>query len=138
MKKILMATIALACLTACHEKQQNSEEKIIDKPDFAAEAGTPFSIEALEALGRVSSPVASPDGTRLLFSVSYESVEDNASNADLYVLPLNEDSAEPRRITRTPKSESNAVWIQGGEKIAFLYPDSDGKPQIWEIGRAHV
>lgn len=104
--------------------------KIIDRPDFKSTDGL-FSIEALEALGRVSDPQISPDRSKILYSVSYESVEENASNADLYV--MNTDGSEVNRITRTAKSERNAVWLGDGKRIAFLYPDADGKPQIWTM-----
>lgn len=124
-KPIAMSTAMLmACACSGPEK---ADEKIIDKPDFKSQNGI-FDIEALEALGRVSSPVVSPDKSKVLFSISYESVGDNASNADLYV--MNADGTDQKRITRTPKSESNAVWINGGAQIAFIYPQ-DGVPQIW-------
>ncbi|MDE6306678.1 MAG: peptidase S9, partial [Muribaculaceae bacterium] len=124
-KPIAMSTAMLmACACSGPDK---ADEKIIDKPDFKSQNGI-FDIEALEALGRVSSPVVSPDKSKVLFSISYESVEDNASNADLYV--MNADGTDQKRITRTPKSESNAVWINGGAQIAFIYPQ-DGVPQIW-------
>lgn len=129
MKKILMATIAAFGLTAC-AGSASDDEKIIDKPQFTSSDGV-FNIDALEALGRVAAPVVSPDGAKLLYSVSYESVEENRSNADLYVADLNNPEAEHTRITRTAKSESGATWIDGGKKIAFLYPDKDGNSQLW-------
>ena len=64
----------------------------------------------------------------MLYSIAYESVEENRSNADLYV--MNTDGSDAVRITRSAKSESNAVWINGGKQIAFLYPDGD-KNQVW-------
>ena len=117
---------AVISLSACSDKSAE-DEKIIDRPDFKSESGI-FDIEALEALGRVSDPVVSPDGKKILFGISYENVEQNASNRDLYV--MNADGSEQTRITRTAKSENNAVWIDGGNKIAFMYP-IDGKPQMW-------
>ena len=96
-KPIAMSTAMLmACACSGSEK---ADEKIIDKPDFKSQNGI-FDIEALEALGRVSSPVVSPDKSKVLFSISYESVGDNASNADLYV--MNADGTDQKRITRTP------------------------------------
>ena len=103
------------------------DEKIIDKPSFKSEDGV-FNIEALQALGRVSSPTLSPDKKKILYGVSYESVEQNRSNNDLYV--MNIDGTENTRITKTPRSEANAVWINGGSKIAFLYPEN-GVMQMW-------
>ena len=101
--------------------------KMIDKPDFKSADGI-FGIKALEALGRVSGPVVSPDKTKILFGISYESVEENRSNRDLYV--MNIDGSEQTRITATPKSENNAVWFDGGKRIAFLYPEGDAN-QVW-------
>ncbi|MDE6702731.1 MAG: peptidase S9, partial [Muribaculaceae bacterium] len=103
------------------------DEKIIDRPDFKSETGI-FDIDALEALGRVTEPVVSPDGMKILFGISYESVEENTSNRDLYVVDI--DGTNQQRLTRTAKSENNAVWIDGGKRIAFMYP-VDGKPQLW-------
>jgi dipeptidyl aminopeptidase/acylaminoacyl peptidase len=122
-----MAALALAA-TACGGSADKTA--MIDKPDFKSEDGI-FSIDALEALGRVTSPQLSPDGKTVLYSVSYESVEENRSNADLYSVSI--DGSDARRITSTPKSEGGAVWIDGGQKIAFLYPDSDGHSQIWTM-----
>ena len=100
---------------------------IIDKPEFKSETGQ-FDIDALEALGRVSEPKISPDGKKVLYGVSYESVEQNKSNLDLYV--MNVDGSDVQRITKTAESESGYAWIDGGNKIAFISP-VDGKPQLW-------
>ena len=105
----------------------NTDAKIIDKPDFTSPDGQ-YTIAALEALGRVSAPSVSPDGKKLLYGVSYESVEENKSNLDLYVTDI--DGTDTQRITRTADSENGAVWMANGEKIAFISP-VDGKPQLW-------
>ena len=90
-----------------------------------------FSIDALEALGRVSAPAVSPDAKTVLFGISFEDLEANSSNNDLYTLALDTKGATPVRITDTPKSESGAVWFDGGRRSAFLYPDADGNAQMW-------
>ena len=99
---------------------------------FTGPDGT-FSIEALGALGRVSDPCVSPDGKTVLFGIAYENLAENSSNNDLYKLSLTHKNAVPVKITDTPKSENSAVWIDGGRRIAFMYPDSDGKPQMWTM-----
>ncbi|MBD5220424.1 MAG: S9 family peptidase [Bacteroidales bacterium] len=101
-----------------------------EQPDFKSTTGR-FDIDALEALGRVAAPVVAPDGKTVLFSISYENLEENNSNADLYTLTLGQQQIN--RITRTPKSEGSAVWFDGGRRIAFLYPDADGAPQMWTM-----
>lgn len=93
-----------------------------------------FDINALEQLGRISEPKVSPDGTKVLYGVSYENLEQNNSNRDLYVLNLDgKTSGNGTKITDTPKSENGAVWIDGGQRIAFIYPDADGKAQMWTM-----
>lgn len=124
-KSLTMITSA-ALLAACSNTATDNAE-IIDKPDFAP-TDQQFTTEAMMALGRVSEPVLSPDGTKILYGVSYVSVEQNKSNNDLYV--MNVDGTDVNRITRTPESESGAVWIDGGKKIAFVAP-VDGLGQLW-------
>lgn len=129
-KSWIMGAAALSigmCTSGCTETNE-SDSDIIGKPDFKSETGI-FDIDALEALGRVSSPVVSPDGTKIIFGVSYESVEQNKSNNELWIMDINGENA--RAITHTSKSENNAAWIDNGEHIAFLYPDENGKAQIW-------
>ncbi len=123
-----LATMAAAVITfsSCTGQKAN-DEVIIDKTDITIVDRT-FSIEALEALGRVSNPVLSPDGSKILYTVSYESVEQNRSNADLYV--MNVDGSDKIRLTRTPKSENSATWIDGGKRITYIAPDN-GTPQLW-------
>ena len=59
-------------------------------------------------------------------------MEQNNANNDLYTLSIDAKDATPLRITDTPKSESGAVWMADG-RIAFLYPDADGKTQMWTM-----
>ncbi len=124
LKSIIMSTalIASAALGA------TADNALIERPDFKSPDGV-FSIDALEALGRVSGPAVSPDGKQVLFNISYESVPQNKSNNEVYC--MNIDGTNQRRLTVTPKSESGACWIDGGARIAFMYPDADGKPQVW-------
>ena len=125
-KPIIMTT---AMLMAASANVAMADDIIIDKPSFKSEDGV-FNIEALQALGRVTSPTISPDKKKVLYGISYESVEQNRSNNDLYV--MNIDGSENTRITKTPRSEANAVWIAGGSKIAFLYPEN-GVMQLWTM-----
>ena len=129
---IMSATTALlSCgLNANANENINEEarEVIIDRPEFKSQNGI-FDIDALEALGRVSDPKVSPDGKKILFGISYESVEQNKSNNDLYLIDV--DGKNLTRITYTPKSESCFSWFDGGQSVVFMYPDDNGKPQVW-------
>ena len=125
-KPIIMSSALLIATASCAPEAENN---VIDKPNFKSETGV-FSIEALQALGRVTDPQVSPDKSKILYGISYESVEENRSNRDLYVMHIN--GNDNHRITKTGKSEQNAVWIDGGYKIAFIYAE-EGKPQIWTM-----
>lgn len=120
---LAMAATLLTGLAGC----TGTGTQLIDKPEFKS-ANRTFDIEALEALGRVSGPAVSPDGKKVLYGVSYESVEQNKSNNELYV--MNIDGSDASRLTRTPQSEGQAAWINGGKEIAFV-AEKDGKPQMW-------
>lgn len=123
-----MSASALAAFPAALAAENGTDEAIIDRVEYKSATGI-FDIDALEALGRVSNAVVSPNGDVVLFSIGYESVEQNRSNSDLYTVTL--DGKLVNRLTRTPKSENSAVWIANGSKIAFMYPDADGNAQVW-------
>lgn len=128
MNKTLI-TLAMASTVLCAACGSSSDESgnIIEKPAFKSDNGI-FSIDALEALGRVSSPQVSPDGQKVLFGISYESLEENKSNNELYL--INIDGTNLTRLTHTAESEGNAVWINGGKQIAFTATKGE-KQQLW-------
>lgn len=119
--------IAMAITAAGCSQQPQNQEEIIDNSSWRP-SDKNYTVEVLEALGRVGAPCVSPDGTKVLYSISYESVEQNKSNADLYI--MNTDGTDSKRITATPESENGAVWIEDGKRIAFTSP-VDGKQQLW-------
>lgn len=127
-KALIMSATALMLTAMTPTAALAEEADIIDRPDFKSTTGI-FDIDALEALGRVSEPRVSPDGKRVLFGVSYESVPQNKSNRDLYV--MNIDGTGMTRITKTAQSENSAVWIDNGARIAFVYAEKDSTPQLW-------
>lgn len=125
---LIAMTIPFAAATSCCSDDCN-DENIIERPAEVKIENRHYSIEVLEALGRVSGPEVSPDGKKVLFNISYENVEQNKSNNELYV--MNIDGTEQVRLTRTAKSEGGATWIEDGKRIAFIYADKDGVPQLW-------
>ena len=128
-KLTAMASIIALGLTAC-EGAGSGDDNIIERPQVTIENGH-MTPEVLNSLGRVSDPQVSPDGKKILYGVAFASIEQNKSNTELWV--MNIDGTDSVRLTTTPNSESNARWIDGGKKIAFIYKDSkDGaKPQLW-------
>ncbi|MCL1933857.1 MAG: S9 family peptidase [Candidatus Azobacteroides sp.] len=112
--------------TACNEKKSaDDNESIIGKKPIEIPDGR-MSAEILQLLGQVGDATVSPDGKTVLYSVTYTDIALNKRNREFFTVAV--DGSNKRQITFSPKSESNAQWINGGKKIAFLY-DS----QIWEM-----
>jgi len=113
-------------LTACNEKKATeNEEPIIGKKPIEV-PDRRMSAEILQSLGQVNDVTVSPDGKTILYSVTYTDIALNKRNREFFTVAI--DGSNKQQITSSPKSESNAQWINDGKKIAFLY-DS----QIWEM-----
>lgn len=125
-----MMTAAMM-LASCNAIQQKGEgyEPTIGKQSITIKDGR-MTPEALWAMGRIGGLDVSPDGKRIVYTVAYYSVPENASNREVYV--MNADGSENKQITETSYNESEAVWIKNGTKIAFLCNESGGS-QIWEM-----
>lgn len=74
--------------------------------------------EVLLSFGRLSDPQISPDGKKVIYGVSYTSIEDNRSCRNLYI--SNIDGSERHELTHYAKSVSNARWSADGSHIYFL------------------
>ena len=111
------------------ETNAQQDLQIIDKPNINMD-GNLMTPEALWSFGRLSDPQVSPDGKTVIYGVSYYSIDQNKGNRDLYSIGLNAESS--RRLTKTEKSEFNAIWRPDGKKIGFLTSES-GSVQLWEM-----
>ena len=120
-----MGMAGIAMLSACCS-QETTQGNVIGKQEIAIENGI-MTPEVMMAFGRVSSPVVSPDGTKVLYGVQYVDYKANKSNNELFVAPID---GTPSQITHTAKSEGNATWLDDNT-IAFTYPDANGVPQVW-------
>jgi len=126
MKHLYYILILMFLFTACNEKKSaDDNESIIGKKPIEIPDGR-MSAEILQLLGQVGDATVSPDGKTVLYSVTYTDIALNKRNREFFTVAV--DGSNKRQITFSPKSESNAQWINGGKKIAFLY-DS----QIWEM-----
>ncbi|MDH6310552.1 dipeptidyl aminopeptidase/acylaminoacyl peptidase [Dysgonomonas sp. PFB1-18] len=133
MNKAVMALVCGAALVACNsadkKPETGKEAPIIGKATVKVENGI-MTPEVLYSFGRVTDVQVSPDKSKILYGVTYVSIEQNKTNRELFT--MNIDGSEKKQITNTAKSENNAVWIKGGAKIAFLSSES-GSSQIWEM-----
>ena len=105
----------MGLMSACGEKAP--KEPVLEKHDIAIVDGH-FTPEIMHQLGKITDLQVSPDGSKILYGVAYTSIEQNRSNRNLFV--MNIDGSDNRQLTHSPKSLSNARWIDGGKRIAYL------------------
>ena len=124
---MLMATSLI--FNACNEGKTSSTQDtpLIGRTEIDIQSDR-YTPEILFSLARVSDAQLSPDGKRVLYGSTFISVEQNKGNRELFV--MNIDGSDKKQLTFTPQSEQNAVWIKGGEQIAFLSSQS-GSSQLW-------
>lgn len=135
MNKLLIAMSGLLLPVAISSCSDNgaSSEKVIEKPDIQVIDGM-MTPEVLEAFGRITEAVPSPDGSKIIFTLGYEDIQENKANYEIY--SINPDGSDLKRLTTTASSESNIRWIENGERIAFLKKDdSTKKNQIFTMNK---
>ena len=122
-----MAIALTAAVSACDTKKEDAP--LIEKQVPVIENGR-MTPEILWAFGRVGNVEVSPDETKILYSVSYYSVEQNKSNSELFV--MNTDGSGKKQITKTANKEIAAKWMSDSKHIAFLSNES-GSMQLWTM-----
>lgn len=112
---MLISTIALA--TSCGGGGKETNEELITRSSINVENGR-LTPEIMHSMGKVSEPQISPDGSKILYGVTYTSIPQNKNNRELFV--MNVDGSDQKQLTSTPNSENNARWINNGSEIAYL------------------
>ncbi|MCK5067546.1 MAG: PD40 domain-containing protein, partial [Bacteroidales bacterium] len=128
MKKIILLTMLAGSVFSCQVTvQQENESPLITKNQMtlATDIMTP---EVLWSFGRLGDVQVSPDGQKILYGVSYYSIELNRSNRELFV--MNADGSGKVQLTETPQNEFNAIWHPKGDRIVYLSSVS-GEVQAW-------
>lgn len=118
MKHLKMLAAAVAgCVTvmSCNETAQGPS--YIGPAEIEVNDGK-MTTEIMLSLGRVSDPQLSPDGNLILYRVGYTSVAENRTCGNIFVCAP--DGSGKTQLTREGSGVSNARWIDGGKKIAFL------------------
>ena len=103
-----------SALCACSGNQKVESEAIITKQEIQVENGH-FTPEIMHRLGKVSDPQLSPNYGKILYGVTYTSIEQNKGNRELFL--MNADGSDNVKLTSSPKSESNARWLNDSEII---------------------
>lgn len=83
-----------------------------------AQTRQPITHETLFLMKRVGTPLPSPDGKSVVFSVTEPSYDEKEVVSDLWIVPA-DGSAKPRRITSSKAGESDVTWAPDSHRIAF-------------------
>ena len=120
-------TLAVAAAIGCASVNAEAQTMIGKTTDVAAiSKGDRMTAETLWAMGRIGGATASPDGKTIAYQVGYYSVKENKSHQMLYTVSA--DGKRQRTLTNTAASETDAAWINGSKRIAFL-----SKGQLWTM-----
>ena len=105
----------MIAIAACSEQQELPN--VLTKEAIKVSDGR-LTPEIMLRMGRVSDPQLSPDGSKILYGVTYTSIEQNRSVRQLCI--ANADGSGSRIITAFEKSANNARWSADGKEIYFL------------------
>ncbi|MBR3075318.1 MAG: S9 family peptidase [Bacteroidales bacterium] len=115
MKKYIMGLCATLAMIGCVKSEDNSGYVGPSEPVIENGVMTP---EVLLSLGRMSDPQISPDGSRILYGVSWTDIDANRSCRNLWICDA--DGSNNVQLTRFAKSVGNARWSSDGKAVFFL------------------
>jgi dipeptidyl aminopeptidase/acylaminoacyl peptidase len=90
----------------------------------------PFGVRDLVAFDRLAEPRVSPDGRRIVFTVSSLDLDANKRRSDLWLTGV--DGAGLRPLTRNDASDSSGTWSPDSRTIYFL-STRGGSSQVWKL-----
>jgi dipeptidyl aminopeptidase/acylaminoacyl peptidase len=98
-------------------------------PSLAADPH-PLSIHDMLAMHRISDWQVSPDGIRVVFSVSVTDLDSNRRRSDIFMAQV--DGSGIRQLTTNPANEVQPHWSRDGKNVYFLSTRS-GSQQVWRL-----
>lgn len=131
MKKLFgfVLIISVVLNTACSKFKEDKVSKEKQEIDSLLAIGK-LSPELLWKLGRIGGMALSPDGKKVLYSLTKYNLKQNKGNTDLYSVLL--DGSQTKQLTSIAGAEFNGIWRPDGKKIAYLSA-KNGNTQIWEM-----
>ena len=122
MKKCFIGLLAFVVLMSCGKTDEG--KGYVGRSEVNIQNGV-MTPEVLLSLGRMSDPQLSPDGSRILYGVSWNDIAENRSCRNLWL--CNTDGSGNVQLTRYAKSVSCARWSSDGKSIFFIQGG-----QIWK------
>ncbi len=129
-KLYLIFLLGTVLFSACNTQDSNSAKKdnesIIGKQELKLESDI-LTPEVLWSFGRISDVQVSPDKSKILYGITYYSIQEDKGNRELYIADI--DGKNKLRLTNTSFGEYSAVWFDNN-MIAFLTAES-GDMQLY-------
>ena len=93
----------------------------------------PITHEDMWMMKRVGAPAMSPDGSKVIFSVTEPSYDEKEQINDIWIVSTDGNS-EPRKLTAGKAGESSYSWSPDGKYIAFIAKrDGEEESQIYTM-----
>ncbi len=117
----------MGILTGCGSAE-HSPQNIGARLSEQEKAAQIFTPEVMWKMGRIGSAALSPDGSRLVYTVTYYDMASNSGSGSLY---MQTGDGSTVRLT-DGGSDSAPAWSGDGTAIYFL-SDRSGSQQLWRI-----
>lgn len=128
MKKLVILSLFSILLFSCQSPVEKSDEAPLITKNQLKLSSDIMTPEVLWSFGRLGDVQVSPSGEKILYGVSYYSIEQNKSNRELFV--MNNDGSGKIQLTSSPQNEFNAIWHPDGEQIIYI-SSASGSLQAW-------
>ena len=127
----IIACSAIGSMVSCGDKTAKNERPPIDTTLTQDErTARVFTPEVMWKMGRVGSPVISPDGKQIAYTINYYNLSANAGTSSIWM--LDGDDTTPVQLTGYDGHDYFPIWHPDGKSVYFLSTRS-GKSQIWSV-----
>jgi len=90
----------------------------------------PFTAEHLVTIDRIGSPVVSPDGRSVVYTLRRTDLEADRGRYDLWISSI--DGGDARQLTSHEANDTSPAWSADGSHVLFLSNRGDAT-QVWRI-----
>ncbi len=96
------------------------------------DAATPFSVQDLVRLARLSEPAVSPDGKRVAYTLRTTDMDANRGRMAIWLIDARKRNAAPTRVTDLEANSSSPEW-SGDGRFLYYVSNRSGSSQVWRV-----